>query len=65
MEKMDDNFNYPHSEMRRTPVKKEYQTPKLDYFGSVVQLTNSFTSSCRADDGTCTSDPGNNMGPKP
>ena len=65
MEKMEDNCNYPHSEMRDTLVKKEYRAPKLDYFGSVAQLTNSFTSNCKADDGTCTSEPGNDMGRKP
>ena len=45
-------------------ARKKYESPKLSHFGSVTQLTNSFTSNCKADDGTCTADPTNNMGPK-
>jgi len=47
----------------KTP-RKTYRSPTLSHFGSVTQLTNSFTSNCMADDGTCTVQPGNNMGPK-
>ena len=52
-------------EKSQVTARKKYESPKLSHFGSVTQLTNSFTSNCKADDGTCTAQPGNNMGPKP
>jgi len=54
----------PSSDSSVKALRKKYQSPRLSHFGSVTQLTNSFTSNCKADDGTCTSSPGNNMGPK-
>jgi hypothetical protein len=42
-------------EQLNKPLKQKYQTPVLQHFGSVTELTNSATGSCKddADDNTC------------
>jgi hypothetical protein len=36
------------------PIKQKYQTPVLQHFGSVTELTNSADGSCHDDSDACT-----------
>ena len=45
----------------RVKAKQQYQTPKLQVFGKVAELTQSASGICKSDNGACSA-PNNNMG---
>ena len=45
--------------------RREYQAPVLLHFGSVIELTKDFSTSCMADNTACVSQPGNDMNGPP